>query len=122
DTIYLKSGQKVEGDVLRFENGKFVIQVSNSRSRTGYELVYFSPQEIDRIVIDGRYERTDRNDRNDRNDSPPPAQVEDHRVNVVLGDNWVDTGINLRRGQHVRADATGTVYLGGRTASGPEGL
>jgi len=119
DTIYLKNGRKVEGEVLRFENGQFVVQVSNPRSRTGYDLVYFSPQEIDRIVIDGRYEKTDRNDRNDQ---PSGNQIEEKTVNVILADNWVDTGITLKRGQHVRVDATGTIYLGGRTESGPDGI
>ena len=119
DTIYLKNGRKVEGEVLRFENGQFVVQVSNPRSRTGYELVYFSPQEIDRIVIDGRYEKTDRKDRNDQSSG---NQIDEKTVNVVLADNWVDTGIILKRGQHVRVDATGTIYLGGRTESGPDGI
>jgi len=122
DTIYLKNGRKVEGDVLRFENGQFVVQVSNPRSRTGFDLVYFSPQEIDKIMIDGRYEKTDRNDRNDRNDQPSGNPIEEKTVNVVLADNWVDTGLTLKRGQHVRVDATGTIFLSGRTESGPDGI
>ena len=128
DTIYLKDGRKIEGDVLRFENGQFAIQVSNPRTRSGYEILYFGPQDIDRVVIDGRFEHNDRadnradtNDRNDRRDQPS-SQSEEKRVTVVLSDNWVDTGILLKRGQRIRVDASGTVYLGGRTASTPEGI
>src|SRR5581483_7990971 len=116
DTIYLKDGRKIEGDVIRFENDQFVVQVANPRTRTGYELAYFSPKEIDRIVIDGRHERADSSD---QRDAVPGVEK---NLSVALSDNWVDTGINLKRGQRVRVDASGTVYLDGRTASGPEGL
>jgi hypothetical protein len=118
DTIYLKDGRKIEGDVLRFENGQFVVQVSNPRSRTGYDLVYFGPQEIDRIVIEGRSEKSNRNG----SGQSSGGQYDEKTVQVVLADNWVDTGITLKRGQHVRVDATGSVFLNGRTESGPDGL
>src|SRR6185369_1160777 len=35
---------------------------------------------------------------------------------------WVDSGVTLKRGQRVKVDATGTIFLGGRTESSPDGV
>jgi hypothetical protein len=42
-------------------------------------------------------------------------------VDVALGPNWVDTGVDVRRGQRLRVDATGTIYAG-RSRITPAGL
>ncbi|HKC86319.1 MAG TPA: hypothetical protein VKG02_10115, partial [Blastocatellia bacterium] len=41
---------------------------------------------------------------------------------VKLEDQWFRSQIQVERGQHVRVEASGTIYLEGRTATGPEGL
>jgi hypothetical protein len=41
---------------------------------------------------------------------------------VRLEDQWHRSQIQVARGQRVRIDASGTIYLEGRTSTGPEGL
>src|SRR5438093_5300105 len=69
DTIYLRDGRTIQGTLLGFINGRFVVRVeprySTSPSATTDsnvgrnrrdqgDIQYFRPEEIDRIEIDGR--------------------------------------------------------------------
>jgi hypothetical protein len=42
-------------------------------------------------------------------------------VDVSLGSNWIDSGVDVKRGERVRVDATGTIYAG-RTRITPAGI
>ena len=130
DTIYLRGGTSLRGNVLGFINGRFAIQLSanatipvnpagnrnqstsqgsNSSTRNvmAGEVIFLRPREIDRIEIDGR--------------SLDDARYQTRTVEVALGANWVDTGIDLRRGERVQIDASGTIYAG-RSRITPAGL
>src|SRR5438132_1896776 len=119
DTIYLRGGTTLRGTVLGFINGRFAIQVtaagtlqlpsSNNRNQTGSstattrtvspgEVVFLRPRDIDRIEIDGR--------------SLDDARYQTRTIDVSLGPNWIDSGVDIRRGERVRVDATGTIYAG----------
>ncbi|HBB88844.1 MAG TPA: hypothetical protein DC047_14640 [Blastocatellia bacterium] len=130
DTIYLRGGTTIRGNVLGYINGRFAIQLtapatlpvpSNNRTsnstqpsysqttrtvRQG-EVIFLRPREIDRIEIDGR--------------SLDEARYQTQTVDVTLGSNWVDSGVDVRRGERVRVDAAGTIYAG-RTRITPAGL
>ncbi len=122
DHIYLRDGRIVHGTLLGFVNGRFVVRleprystypsattdpnVARNRANEG-EIQYFSPNEVDRIEIDGR--------------SLDDARVETKTVQVTLDPNWIDTGIDLRRGERVQINATG-VITAGRTRITPDGL
>jgi hypothetical protein len=130
DTIYLRGGTTIRGNVLGYINGRFAIQLtapatlpvqSNNRTsnstqpsysqttrtvRQG-EVIFLRPREIDRIEIDGR--------------SLDEARYQTQTVDVTLGSNWIDSGVDVRRGERVRIDATGTIYAG-RTRITPAGL
>ena len=118
DTIVLRDGRTIRGTVLGFANGRFVVRVdrygtqpgdsnvARSRANEG-EIQYFRPDEIDRIEIEGR--------------SLDDGRFETSTVQVPLESNWVDTGINLRRGERVQISATGVVTVG-RTRITPDGL
>lgn len=131
DTIYLRSGTTLRGNVLGYINGRFAIQLtapatlpvqtgnrSNSTStqptysqttrtvREG-EVIFLRPRDIDRIEIDGR--------------SLDDARYQTQTVDVTLGANWIDSGVDVRRGERVRIDATGTIYAG-RSRITPAGL
>src|ERR1043165_9458094 len=63
DTIYLRDGRTIQGTLLGFVNGRFVVRVeprfsTNTDSRTrrddAGDIQYFRPEEIDRIEIEGR--------------------------------------------------------------------
>lgn len=117
DTIYLKDGRTIRGTVLGFTNGRFVVRVENryttqstevARNRTNEgEIQYFRPAEVDHIEIDGR--------------NLDEARLETRSVQVTLDSNWVDSGVDLRRGQKVQVNASG-VIMAGRVRITPDGL
>lgn len=129
DTIYLRGGTSLRGNVLGFINGRFAIQLtanatipvnqSNNRNQTttssagttrvvnAGEVIFLRPRDIERVEIDGR--------------SLDDARYQTRTVDVGLDSNWIDSGVDLRRGERVRVDATGTIYAG-RTRITPAGL
>ncbi|MGH9943171.1 MAG: hypothetical protein ACRD9R_12545 [Pyrinomonadaceae bacterium] len=123
DTIYLRDGRAVRGTVLGFINGRFAVRVisttGTSTTASGTtstdarpspeegEVRFFRPAEIDRIEIDGR--------------SLDEARFETKTLDVALAANWIDSGIELRRGERVQVKATGTI-VAGRARITPGGL
>jgi hypothetical protein len=116
DTIYLRDGRTIRGTLLGFVNGRFVVRVSSrpgpsnqdirTRDLEG-EIQYFRPNEVDRIEIDGR--------------ALDDARVETRTVQVTLDSNWIDSGVDLRRGEKVQISASGVITVG-RARITPEGL
>ena len=122
DTIYLRDGRTIHGTLLGFINGRFVVRVevrystppgantdpniARERGNEG-EIQYFRPNEVERIEIDGR--------------ALDDARFETRSVQVTLDSNWVDSGIDLRRGEHVQTSATGVITVG-RVRITPDGL
>jgi hypothetical protein len=130
DTIYLRGGTTLRGNVLGYVNGRFAIQLTSSatvpvnpnnrdqsnnpnnstattRTVSAGEVIFLRPRDIERVEIDGR--------------SLDDARYQTRTVDVSLGQNWVDSGIDLRRGERVRLDASGTIYAG-RMRITPAGL
>jgi hypothetical protein len=122
DTIYLRDGRTVRGTLLGFINGRFVVRVEQrysttpsatsnqevARNRRDFgDIQYFSPDEIDRIEIEGR--------------SLDDARYQTRNVQVMLDANWVDSGVFVRRGERVQVSATGVIMVG-RTRITPDGL
>lgn len=126
DTIYLRGGTALRGTVLGFINGRFAVQLTTSatlpvrpdnRNQTGStattrtvsagEVIFLRPRDIERIEIDGR--------------SLDDARFQTRTVDVALGPNWIDSGVDVRRGERIRIDASGTIYAG-RTRITPAGL
>lgn len=123
DTITLRGGTTLRGTVLGFINGRFAVQLSApatlptrstdnrttgaTRTVSAGEVVFLRPRDIERIEIDGR--------------SLDDARYQTRTLDVSLGPNWVDTGVDLRRGERIRVDATGTIYAG-RSRITPAGL
>src|ERR1700687_111270 len=122
DTIYLRDGRTVRGTLLGFINGRCVVRieprystypsattdpnVARNRANQG-EIQYFRPADVDRIEIDGR--------------ALDDARFETKTVQVTIDPNWVDTGIDLRRGERVQISATG-IITAGRTRITPDGV
>lgn len=114
DTVYLRDGRSVRGTVLGFIGGRFAVRLeqrfeSTDRRQVSQdgEIVFFRPREIERIEIDGR--------------SLEEARYRTRRVSVELGPNWIDSGVDVRRGDRVQVTATGTI-IAGRTRITPDGL
>lgn len=128
DTIYLRGGTTLRGNVLGFINGRFAVQLTSSanlpispannrnqggnttgttRTVSAGEVIFLRPRDIDRIEIDGR--------------SLDDARYQTRTVDVSLGSNWIDAGVDVKRGERIRVDASGTIYAG-RTRITPAGL
>jgi len=109
DTIVLRDGRTLRGTVLGFMNGRIVVRLDSPTTSTpdAGEIRFFRPGEIDRIEIDGR--------------SLEEARFETRVVDVALGPNWIDSGVDVRRGQRVQVRASGTINAG-RARITPDGL
>jgi len=123
DTVYLRDGRTIHGTLLGFINGRFVVRVeprystlpsatadpdiAQRRANEG-EIQYFRPEEVERIEIEGR--------------GLDDARFETRSVQVTLESNWIDSGIDIRRGELVRVNASGIIIIDGRTRIGPDGL
>jgi hypothetical protein len=127
DTVYLRGGATLRGNVLGFINGRFAIQLTsnatipvnqgNNRSQgntagatrtvSAGEVVFLRPRDIERIEIDGR--------------SLDDARYQTRTIDVAMDSNWIDSGVDLKRGERVRVDATGAINIGRRRIS-PAGL
>jgi hypothetical protein len=120
DTIYLRDGRTIQGTLLGFINGRFVVRVDTRQSNfprattdssvardRAYEgqIQYFRPEEVDRIEIEGR--------------TMDDSRVE--TVQVTLESNWIDTGVDLRRNDHIQINASGVITVG-RARITPDGL
>ncbi len=120
DVLYLKNGSVLRGTFVGYENGKFIFETSGQR-------LSFAPNQVSRLVIersdtvgnvprrDDRYPSRDPNNTGPRWESASPFDVK-------LEDQWYRSQIQVSRGQRVRVEASGTIYLEGRLATGPEGL
>jgi hypothetical protein len=115
DTLYLRDGRSLRGTLLGFIDGRFVFRLSATQTgpstatvrREEGELQLFRPNEVDRIEIDGR--------------SLDELRYESRNVEVQLGPNWIDSGIDLRSGERVQVNASG-IILAGRYRITPDGL
>jgi hypothetical protein len=118
DTVYLRNGRSIRGTVLGYVGGRFAVRVdqqtqittgSNNATQTvqAGEIAYLRPRDIDRVEIEGR--------------NLDEARFLTRNVEVTLGPNWIDTGIDVRRGQRLQITSTGTIYAG-RARITPGGL
>lgn len=108
DTLYLRDGSVLQGRFLGYENGQFTFVTENGRERR------FRPSEVIRLVIERE---------GGAGEAGTPGRWEvQPPIEVRLAEQWVKTGIMLRRGSRVRVVASGTVTLDGQTQTGPDGL
>jgi hypothetical protein len=115
DTIYLRDGRTVRGTVLGFIGGRFAVRVATATGGTTTtgttteqgEVQFFRPNQIERVEIEGR--------------SLDEARFSSRTVEVGLASNWIDSGVDLRRGERISVKATGTI-VAGRSRITPGGL
>jgi len=148
DTIHLKDGSVIHGQVVGFKDQQFTILVgSGSRGRRSTITVYM--EDVESIEFDSGAAPVSGNEgansgpvtppRNQPADTqpsylPPPttgtpvsANSQFFQINVkVRADNasngWTNSGLVVRRGQRLRINASGRVSLGGGRFSAPDGL
>jgi hypothetical protein len=151
DTIHLKDGSVIRGQIIGFRNEQFTIEVgSGSRGRKSRITVYM--EDVDWIEFDSAgnastdtsnnqsqppYQQPPANTQSSNNDtgntSPTPSTTNPgapptfFQINVrVRADNtsngWTNSGLVVRRGQRLRITASGRVSLGSSRVSTPDGL
>ena len=146
DTIRLKDGNVIQGQVVGFKDGQFTVLIgSGSKGRRSRTIVYV--EDIESIEFDTA--RASANSDTSSSSEPPsqpmtqpsrpsatpePVNTEPAaapptfftiRV-TVRADNanngWTNSGLVVRRGQRLRITATGRVDLGKRGFSTPAGI
>jgi hypothetical protein len=114
DVLFLKNGSVLRGRFVGYENGKFIFETGGNR-------LEFRPDQVTRLVI-GRDDDRTPSDPSDPPSSPIELWKSAAPFDVRLQDQWHRSEIQVERGQRVRVNASGTIYLEGRTATGPDGL
>ena len=149
DTVRLKDGSVIRGQIVSFRNEQFTILVgSGTRGRKSQITVYM--EDVESIEFDGAgtsgtepaYNSGNNPSQppyqpppvNTRPSNPPPTQPANNSsnptffpVNVrVKADNssngWTNSGLVVRRGQRLRINATGRVSLGNNRMATADGL
>lgn len=127
DTLYLRNGQRLEGELVGIRNGQ--IEFEERRGFGGSRTVRFDRDEIDRIDFDnrrvgnninGNNNNNSNNNGNNNTDARPTGMRE--RQTLVSADTaWTDSGIDVRAGQTIYFEAQGRVRWGQNRQDGPGG-
>lgn len=120
DTLVLRNGRRVlgvlvgvRGDTIEFDEGRRTQRYDRA--------------EVRRIELDeqgsgaGWSERGQRGSRRDEDDLTRPGGLRERSVSVDAGNQWTDTGVDVRAGQRLRFRATGEVRWGPGRKDGPAG-
>ena len=145
DTIRLKDGSVLHGQVVGFKDQQFTILLgSGARGRKSRITVYMEDVEsidFDSTGVSGNTS-DDTSNTNTQPSYQPPANTQPSypppttnpnssptffQINArVRADNanngWTNTGLVVRRGQRLRINASGRVSLGNNRFSTPDGL
>ncbi|HEX5703587.1 MAG TPA: hypothetical protein VFX97_10350 [Pyrinomonadaceae bacterium] len=149
DTIRLRDGSVIRGEIVSFRNEQFTILVgSGTRGRKSRITVYM--EDVESIEFDGAAadeggntsttptQPNNQPPANTRPSNNPPASQPASNPNTssnptffpvnvrVRADNstngWTNSGLVVRRGQRLRINATGRANLGGNRFATPDGL
>jgi len=152
DTVRLKDGSVIRGQVIGFKDQQFTILIGGSaRGRRGQTTVYV--EDVESIEFDSNNGNTSiTEDNSSRNNGPlarpsnpvsqPDNTVSDRTINTppassstttfftikvgVRADNanngWTNSGLVVRKGQRLRISASGRVSLGRGRFATPGGL
>jgi len=111
DTVRLKNGRMVKGQVERFANGEFVIRL-DSGDRMIVLVENIESVDFDRIPVPPAA---------DGGPAPPLGATHETVVTVDTREEVVATGVQVRRGDPVRITASGEIRFADGRRSGPAG-
>jgi hypothetical protein len=116
DTLYLRNGQRIQGELIGVRNGQ--IEFEERRTFGGTRTVRFDRDEVDRIDFENRYSN---NNNNSNTGDVRPSGMRERQV-IVSGDvAWNDSGVDVRAGQTIYFEAQGRVRWGQNRQDGPAG-
>ena len=119
DTLYLRNGQRLQGEVLGIRNGQ--IEFEERRSFGGARTVRFDRDEVDRIDFENRYSSNYNNSTNSSSSDRRPSGMRERQVVVAAETAWIDSGVDVRAGQTIYFEAQGRVRWGRDRQDGPAG-
>lgn len=117
DTLYLRNGQRLEGELVGVRNGQ--IEFEERRSFGGSRIVRFDRDEVDRIDFENR--RYTDNSSNNSSIGGRPAGMRERQVVVSANQQWIDSGVDVRAGQMIYFEAEGRIRWGRDRQDGPAG-
>ena len=149
DTVRLKDGSVIRGQVIGFKDQQFTILIGgNARGRRGQINVYM--EDVESIEFDSNTGNTGTQESTAQNNAPlsrpsipdnqpdntdsrpvntPPASSQPTFFTIKVGvraDNanngWTNSGLVVRKGQRLRISASGRVSLGRGRFSTPGGV
>lgn len=118
DTLYLRNGQRLEGELVGVRNGQ--IEFEERRSFGGSRIVRFDRDEVDRIDFDHR-RYTNNSNNNSNSPGVRPSGMREKQVVVSANQQWIDSGVDVRAGQTIYFEAQGRVRWGRDRQDGPAG-
>lgn len=117
DTLVLRDGRRLEGDLVSVRGDTVEFERSGGRRRTER----FDRSEVRRIELDESRGRFD----DDRDEGPMremrPGGLREREVSVSASDAWTDAGVDVRAGQTVYFEASGRIRWGADRRDDPGG-
>lgn len=115
DTLILRDGSRVEGELISVRNG--TVEFEERRGFGGGRTLRFARDEVVRIELE-----TYRNNSSGlSNNFGRPTGMREKQVIVSADVSWNDTGIDVRPGQTVYFESQGQVRWGRDRRDGPAG-
>ena len=118
DTLYLRNGQRLEGELVGVRNGQ--IEFEERRTFGGSRTVRFDRGEVDRIDFDNR-RSTNNTSNNSSSPGGRPSGMRERQTVVSANSQWTDSGVDVRAGQTIYFEAQGRVRWGRDRQDGPGG-
>jgi hypothetical protein len=113
DTLVLRDGTRVRGELIAFRAG--TIEFEERRGFGGGRTLRLDRNDVARI----EFEETTTRDA--FTGGGRPGGLRERQVIVSAGTPWTDSGIDLRQGQTIYVEASGTVTWGSSRRDGPAG-
>src|SRR5215470_16980178 len=122
DTLILKDGRRIEGQLISVQNGIVEFQQSGFFGQVGR----INRDDVVGIEFGRVNSDRDRDSGRDRDRDQPrqesrPRGLREKQVMVVANAAWSDTGIDLQSGQTIYLEAMGNITWGPGRHAGPEG-
>lgn len=116
DTLYLRNGQRVRGEIRSIRNG--VIEFEEDRGFRGTRILRLNRDEVARIDLD---ENEPAPGPSSPLGSGRPTGLREREASVLANVAWNDTGIDVRAGQTIYFSASGRIGWGPGRRDGPAG-
>ena len=113
DTLVLRDGRRIQGQLISFQNGVVEFQENGFGGRLGR----VNRDEITAI----EFGRGERDESSQTSQGGRPRGLREKQLMVVANAAWTDTGIDVTSGQNIYFEASGEIRWGPNRRAGPGG-